>query len=585
MHFVAGNGFAHMILDARTLEPDAELQADICIVGSGPAGMAIALDYDGLPLRVLMLESGGFEEEKESMSLSKLASGSYFGTVTDVGAYRLFGGTANAWSIETNGTRRNLRLVPMTAADFEPRAWMKESGWPVGIDYFNGYIERAKAFFGLPKEGFTPEEWSDADTPALPLKSDRIRTSMFMFADADLLRLGHRQTIERSRNVTTYLYATAMELEVDEIGKRVASLRCASEPGRQFRVRADQIILATGGLWATQLLMASNSRIKAGLGNAGDHLGRHFNDHPMIEGGMFHPTSPDWFDRMKLYDMRPVRGTPVMAHLQLTDEALRRENVLNLSMNFFPVEKNVEAHRNMTARQKAGFEGALKVRWALRMRKLPDPNHMRDMLLGFDGVLKRGIDRLFWPKSHIGRGGWADLPNLSKRYERFEIFHQSEQSPHPDSRITLSDERDRLGQRRILIDWKYHQSDIDALKRSQLIFKEELAKNGVGRFDILWRDDKPVFVHSSTNHFMGITRMSHTEADGVVDTDCRVHGVDNLFVAASSVFPTGGFANPTLSIVALAHRVGDHVRSLWERSPRSAANDANAAPVGAVAKA
>lgn len=563
-----------MLIDAKKLQPGAEIRADICIIGSGPAGLAIAMDYDGLPLTVAVLEAGGVAEDPESQSLSEIAAGSRFGNTDAVVSSRCVGGNSNAWSILTNGLDRNVRLIPMSAADFESRDWMDECGWPVGLDYLAPYYARAQAFFGLPPRGFEPEAWSDEDHQPLELNPERVKTVMFQFADGNVVRDRAAKAVCASKNVTIYTYAAAHELILAEDGRTVASVRCATDPGRQITVRADQVILAAGGLWNAQLLLASDRQIKGGLGNRGDHVGRHFADHPLLQGGRFHPASRDLFERMKLYDMRPVNGVSCMGHLQIAETALRTERVFNAAALFLPAEKDADKHRALSPRQERAFKAAINLRFALRNRSLPELGDFVDVLAGIDGPAKRLADRVLRPKAHLSRGGWSDLPNLERRFDYFDVFHISEQAPHHDSRVVLSGERDRLGQRKVRVEWTYHDADKAAIMRTLELFADELAKAGLGRYEIFRANDGgPVVLHSSANHFIGLTRMSERAEDGVVDVDCRVHGTRNLYVASSSVFPSAGFANPTLSIVALAHRVGDTALGAWMQSHPEAAND------------
>lgn len=554
-----------MMKDARELPPGSQIEADLCIIGAGPAGLAMALRLDGAPFRVAVLESGGLGPEEASDALSAIASTSRFGDDLAVGAYRAIGGSATRWSIDNGRTKRNVRLTSMTEADFEERPWMEESGWPIPVEALDAYMDRAKAFFGLPQRSFLPQDWVDPETPALPIPEDRIRTRMFMFADADALLSERRRSIERSQNIVVYVHATAMSLERSPDGKTVSSVCVRAGRDHAFSVRADQVILSGGGLWVTQLLLASTAVAGEGLGGGGDHLGRHFNTHPFLYGGKFYPSDPALFAKTKLYDMRFVGETCVMAHLQLTDEALRREKALNMSMMIFPVEKEADAHRALSPRQKRGFDALIRMRFALRGQERVRFRHVVDLVCGLDGVLKRLVGAILWPKTHIGKGGWSRLDRLDRRYQAYDVFHLAEQGPHPDCRITLSDERDDLGQRRIHIDWRMRPEDSAAMRRAQEIFREELAKAGLGRFEIADHEGGPVFVHVSTNHFMGLTRMAANAQDGVVDPDCRVYGLDNLYIASSSVFPTGGFANPTLSIVALGYRVVDHVLAKMTR--------------------
>jgi choline dehydrogenase-like flavoprotein len=293
-------------------------------------------------------------------------------------------------------------------------------------------------------------------------------------------------------------------------------------------------------------------------------------DHLMLTGGKLQPVSSTAFDRMSLYDIRVIDGVPVMGHLQLTDEVIERESLLNLSMILLPRERHHERHEALSPRQDAGVSGALAVREALLRRHLPRPQDVRNVFRGADGVAKRGLDSTVYPKAKLGRGGWSQLSHKSRRFETFEVINQVEQAPHRDNRILLGSERDVLGMRKYAVDWRWHDEDVAATMRAQEVFARELRRAGWGEFTIARVDDQPVVRSYSSSHFMGTTRMSSDPRQGVVDENCAVHGTPNLFIAASSVFPTGGFANVTLTTMALAMRVADHVAlSARRTSPRS----------------
>ena len=550
-----------MLADARNLTGGAILNADLCIVGTGPAAMSVALSFDGSPFSVLMLEAGGAEREANDDD-ARPADDMQFGSMSGLANLRALGGNANLWNIQTRQSPRSVRLLPMSEADFEHRSWLADSGWPIQAADLRDYYRRAQAIFQLPDLGYTSDGWQEPWARVLPLASPDVCTAIFQFGRADLILDTHRRTLERSRNITVLHHATALEVLTDEGASHVTALRAASAPGATFEVRAKHFVLAMGGMGTAQLLLASDSVQPNGLGNAYDNVGRYFMDHPLLFGGEFFPTSPRLFDAMEFYDLRPIRGTPIMGHLQISNEALRREGHLNLSAMFFPRERNYEAHRQYSPRQRAGFEAADRVMGALRKKQLPLAADVWRALTAADGFAKRGRNGLLYPQTHLGRGGWSKLSRKAERFDHFDVFHQAEQAPHRDNRISLSGERNRFGARRIRVDWRWHDADIAATMKAQEVFARSLEEAGLGQFRITREEGRPVVIMESTSHYMGTTRMHDDPRQGVVDAQCRVHGVDNLFVASSSVFPTGGFANPTLTVVALSLRIADRIRTL-----------------------
>ena len=189
---------------------------------------------------------------------------------------------------------------------------------------------------------------------------------------------------------------------------------------------------------------------------------------------------------------------------------------------------------------------------------------MGRVILGFDGVAKRALLERTSAGAGIGRGGWSKNLSANHKYALFEVIHQAEQPPRRENRVYLSESRDAFGSRKIAIDWSWSDKDMAATMRSQDLLAGSLQRAGLGRFEILRPEGRPHVRSYSTAHYMGTTRMHSDPRQGVVDSECRVHGIRNLFVASSSVFTTGGFANPTLTIIALTLRIGDHLRAALE---------------------
>jgi choline dehydrogenase-like flavoprotein len=518
-----------------------------------------------------MLEAGGSgRTANEDDALPE--TGMQFGNVPCLTNHRSFGGNANLWNIRSDRGWRSVRLLPLSTVDFEERPWLADSGWPIWIDDLADYYRRAQVTFQLSTHGFTAEEWEEPWARALPLDDADVSTGVYQFGTGHTFLDTYRQKLESSENIKVLYNATTLEVLTNENASHASALRVASLPDRTFHVRANHFVLAAGGLVSAQLLLASDATQPDGLGNAYGNVGRYFMDHPLIFGGEFLPASPRLFDAMAFYDLRSVQGTPIMGYLQLSDRAVRREELLNLSAIFLPRERNYQSHRLLSTRQDVGFNAALRLRHALRHRERFAAKDAWLALKGLDGVAKRGFDRLVHPKSNLGHGGWSAQPHNARRFDRFEVLHQAEQAPHRDNRVSLSRERNRFGARRLHVDWRWHEEDLASVRRGQEVFARALARAGLGQFQIArGTSGEPVMLSASTSHYMGTTRMHADPRRGVVDPECRVHGVDNLFVASSSVFPTGGFANPTLTVVALALRIADRIRwlqglSKWQGS-------------------
>lgn len=543
-----------MIIDARDLPPGTVVEAEVCVVGAGPVGLALSEALAAGGADVVQLDSGGPAHDPAADALGEPGE-IEFGTVARLGHTRRIGGNSHAWQVRTGQTWRGVRMMPMGEIDFEGHPSDPGSRWPLGTDELDRYLARAQTWFGLPQRGFRAGEWAGPLADQV-LEDAEVTSAVFQFADGG--RLAARSVPDlQSAGIRVHHHATAVEVLTDDVAGRAVGVRAVTLPGRELTVLAGSVVVAAGAMATTQLLLASDRVRPTGLGNAYGQLGRTFMDHLLLQGGELWPVGPADVRRRTLYDLRVVDGVPVMGHLRLSDEVIRAEDLLGLSMLLYPREAGYLRRRAFNTRQLDGVSGALTVREAVLRRQVPPDAAMKEALLGIDGAVRKALAGGVHPESSLGRGGWSVERN--RRYVCFEVLHQAEQAPHPDNRVTLSDRRDRLGQRRVAVDWQWHDADADAVVRGQEVFARALRRLGWGEFRPDVEDGRPVVRSSSSHHFMGTTRMSSHPRSGVVDERGAVHGVPNLFVASSSVFPSGGYANVTLTAVALAIRVADTV--------------------------
>lgn len=555
-----------MLIDSRTLPANETIETEVCIVGAGPAGITLARELAGQSFRVCLLESGGLEVDAQTQSLCEAE------TVVDTFPVqaphdtrrRQFGGTSNAWAVKIGNQQIGVRHMPLSATDFEQRAWLPYSGWPFTRSHLEPFYERAQAVCQLGPFAYDAEAWKTAEAPSLPLIGSRLNTSMFQFGPRDIFSQEYRDEISRARNITTYLNANVVEIETDPTASMVTRVRVACLGGHSFWVAAKLFILATGGIENARLLLLSNQIQKTGLGNQNDLVGRFFMEHPMVGCGLFIPANSQIFNHTALYDMRRVQGTPVMGILTLTEDTMRREQLMNISAMLFPVPKPYQVE---------AAESLKTLMSKLLRAKLPEHalQQVKNVASGLDYLVPAAGRAAFQNQSllpNMGRGGWSDLRHNERRFTAFEVIHQTEQAPDPDNRVTLSAEQDRLGRRKARLHWRWLDADIHSIQRAQQIMAEEIERSGLGRLVIEHDGGFPkLYTPAGTHHHMGTTRMHPDPKQGVVNENCRVHGISNLFIAGSSVFPTGGFANPTLTIVALAVRLADQVKAILAPHP------------------
>jgi len=162
----------------------------------------------------------------------------------------------------------------------------------------------------------------------------------------------------------------------------------------------------------------------------------------------------------------------------------------------------------------------------------------------------------------LGNGGWSRSSDNHKKYNRLELLALVEQTPNPDNRVTLIDEKDALGCQKTQLHFKFSDDDLASIGRTQQMIGKAISESGLGRYEPPSYPLQEIKTFLGLHHMLGTTRMSDDPKNGVVDRDCRVHGLDNLFVASSSTFTTGSYVNPSLTNIALAIRIGDQVKAL-----------------------
>lgn len=494
-----------MIEDARELSDGASLSADLCIVGAGAAGITIARALEGRGMSVIVLESGGFDLEDATDDLARgtLISPQEEDLLTHT--KRVFGGTTIVW----NGW-----CMPMRPEDFEPRAWIPESGWPIGYADLVPYYRRAQRVLGL--GGFEYDVRVLSARGARPLIDERsttIESSIFQFSQPVRFGTAYRTEVQEMIDVRVLLHANVVDLGL--AGDRVSRVEVRVLDGPSFTVEADRFVLAMGSVQNARLLLSSDVANGSGL------VGRYFMSHPHFLHSLawVRPSSfDDRFYRSHMLDTYYEDGTRktqrVQGMLSLSAEVLASEQLLDCSVQLTDST------------------------WDDIREHITDPAPARGL---------------------IPRGGELEVVVGGLR---------GELPPHRDNRVTLADDRDALGVRRPRVEWQFREDVDRAHKRAMTILGAELGALGLGRL-YSPNDDRGGYGGQpyAGGHHMGGTRMAARADDGVVDPDCRTFDVENLYIAGASIFRTVGRPNPTLTLVALAERLADHLAGLPYEAP------------------
>lgn len=524
----------HFDLDqASPLDP----HADSCIIGAGAAGITVARRLLDAGQHVLLLESGGLDYEPIT---SRLNVGTNVGQdYYDLAHSRLrfFGGTTAIWGG---------RCAELDPIDFQPRSWVPYSGWPFGKEVIAPYYALARRMLDLPDTLPSSENLSVAGVDLPAFDPERIHMPLWYF-DGRF----NRFTFESCRDLrehprcTIVTHATVMKIVANSYGRSIDHIEAKSPSGMRTRINAKNFVLAAGGIENPRILLASRSVMPQGLGNAHDLVGRFFMEHPHARGGRI-MSDAAWM-LLKAFGRRHhLYGVDVAALIAPAARLQEEAGLLNTSLT-------IAGRRPAEGRESLGMRAYQKIKHDMAPSRGGRALWMRTKQ-GTQMVLRYSEPLRPWL---LHKMGLLDVA----------LVVRAEQAPNPESRITLADTTDFLGMPQVKFDWRTSALDVDSVAGLVSATAGELRRLGLGSVEPApwlsdsarrWRTDPLISAHPIGGyHHMGTTRMASDPRHGVTDGDGKVHGIANLYIAGSSLFPTSGWANPTLTIVALALRTAD----------------------------
>jgi choline dehydrogenase-like flavoprotein len=530
-----------MFIDSRSVEQRSVVETTVCIIGAGVAGITLALEMDKQGISTVLLESGGYRPDDGTRDLYRGENVGIPYTYADGSRSRFLGGSSNCWG----GWCR-----PLDSWDFEKRDWVKDSGWPFGLDELRPYYARTHALLKLGENNFEPAYWEAAigrdDVKRHPLPSGLVRDTISQFSPPVRFGKVYRAELQKSQHVRVFLNANAMNIDTDAQARDVTRIEVGTLSGQRFSVTAKVFVLATGGIENARLLLASNKIQAAGLGNGNDLVGRYFMDHPRTMVGKIN-FKKAWA-RNKLYDIKyhyqnkavSAHGQYISSQFALTQKVLERERLLNARVWFYSVFRGENTK---------GSEALVRLKQAVLQKDQPDWNLPLDVVTMMAHPIDTacfGLARLLQPRPLITE-------------VKFQTIVEAE--PNRDSRVTLSLQKDALGMNRVKVDWQLTELVKRTFDRTVTLLAEEMQRTNVADVQL----DEPFEGKpwpaqlEGTWHHMGTTRMHDSDKQGVVDRNCKMHGMSNLYIAGSSVFPTVGANFPTITIAALTLRLSEHI--------------------------
>lgn len=581
------------MMDLSEVRSDVSLSCDVLIIGGGPAGLTVAKGLEGSGLDVLVLESGGLEETPEAESLNEVVADPETWTEAQIQRRKEYHASqARFWSHDIQEYGVSCRVLGGSTAawagksaafdeiDFVKRHWVPNSGWPISLSDLTDELHRAAISLNLSDNCYDDRLWDLMQrTPPEPRPDPNVLGSFFwQFARSrvdplDVMRFGTEFTHAPPRGCRVKLGATAVEVLTDGTGKVVTGALVTNTSGARRVVEARTVVLAASAVENARLLLNSRTHHPNGLGNDHDVVGRYLMDHPCAVVAEFEGPAIAKMARMfGFYGLKTSAGINMyMRGLAPTAAVQEAETLLNCAA-FMPGERAPDDPWDA----------------AKRILKRRSDSYISDSIsiLKSPGLVAKGTARLAFQSQRFPKRLSRFIVDQVVRFrpdiavEEFQtggVPHKltgvsiqviCEQVPERENRVTLSDRQDRFGVPLPRASWRLGQLEMRTISRFSEILQQQFINAGLPAPVLEEWISQPNAERAAIidmAHSAGTTRMSSDPKDGVVDRNCQVHGVDGLYVAGASVFPTSGHANPTLMIVTLAFRLADHLKERFKR--------------------
>ena len=526
-----------MIEDFNGFPDGSTITTDFCIVGAGAAGITIAREFLGTRSRVLVLEAGGAGSEAATQKLydSEVVGLPHNGI--HEGRARVFGGTTTLWGGQA------LRFGDL---DFQKRSWVPHSGWPISRAELDPYYERAERVMHLGSR-FTYEQLCESfgvEPPAFD--SAKLYMACSQWSPKPNFGTAYRHELKSAHNVSVLLHANVTAIALNQGGTAIENIEFRTLAGKKGTAKARFYVVCCGGIETARLLLASDGIERQGVGNRQDLVGRYFQEH-------FHMTYGEVL-------------TTNRGHLQALFESFFPGGLKQAPL--IVLAQHVQVERQL-----------LDIHGTVIFEPAPDSS-----IAAAKTLFRALIGRDFSDAGELSRLAWTALAGPREMFSlAYRLYvqkragtpkrgaillgAQGEMAPNPDSRVMLGEARDALGMRRVALDWRLGEIERRTACEYIRTLASEFERLGLGFFDlkqVASLDDPAEWVHRAHDsaHHMGTTRMHESPQFGVVDSNCQVHGISNLYIGSSSVFPTCARSNPTLTILALCLRIADRLKQM-----------------------
>lgn len=567
-------------------------EAEVAIVGAGPAGIVVALELARAGHRVLLLESGGTRFDPEAQELADLVGSDPHHVEGELSMRRQVGGSSNLWGG---------RCVPFDPIDFEPRPIVGEARWPLGYDEVSPYLQRACDWCRCGQATFDANElpalagraivpgFTDGDVRASELERWSLPTNFGRV---------YRAELERSPSLRLETGLTCTEIVASpgpsaEGRRQVDHLVARHKDGSRVTIRAEKYVIAAGGLGATKLLFASNGSDPGGIGNHSGHLGRWYMAHVEVRVGRVVFTTPP---EQTIYGHeRDDDGVYVRRRFTLSPELQRREGLPNVAIWLVNPEIGDASHGSgilsfvylMLISPVGRYCVAEGIRQAHIKTSSPTSvrAHLRNVLRDLGPAAAFALS--FGYRRFLRRGRKVPGFFVPSAANAYPLLYHGEHLPHWESFVEPTDQLDACGMPRLRTNLHFGEEDVRSVLRAHDELDRSLREQGLGRVE-MGHDDVEAAIREQLfggYHQAGTTRMSKLPEDGVVDEGLAVHGFDDLFIASSATFPTSSQANSTFMLIAFAARLADQLSSELSspsgRRRRAAPQPGSASPAAA----